>query len=68
MSYAFNLSRFDLNDENSYSRNRSLLDKLGGDQALKAAIGCFYSKVLEIKELKVFFGGTNMEHLKMHQY
>ena len=45
----------------------SLYDKLGGPEALEAAVDLFYEKVLDDDRLKHFFEGTNMMHLVIKQ-
>ena len=45
----------------------SLYDKLGGPEALEAAVDLFYEKVLDDDRLKHFFEGTNMMRLVIKQ-
>ena len=47
--------------------NGSLYDKLGGPEALEAAVDLFYEKVLADERLKGFFEGTNMMRLVIKQ-
>ena len=48
--------------------NESVLDKLGGAPALRAAVDLFYSKLLEDPELAPLFEGANVSLLKWHQF
>ena len=45
----------------------TLYDKLGGPEALEAAVDLFYEKVLDDERLKGFFEGTNMMRLVIKQ-
>ena len=45
----------------------TLYDKLGGPEALEAAVDLFYEKVLDDDRLKGFFEGTNMMRLVIKQ-
>ena len=45
-----------------------LLDRLGGEAALKAAVYEFYGRILADPALAPFFETTNMAHLRDHQY
>ena len=45
----------------------TLYDKLGGPEALEAAVDLFYDKVLADEKLKGFFEGTNMMRLVIKQ-
>ena len=47
--------------------NGTLYDKLGGPEALEAAVDLFYEKVLADDRLKGFFEGTNMMRLVIKQ-
>lgn len=47
--------------------NASLYNKLGGPEALEAAVDMFYDRVLEDERLKHFFNGTNMMRLVIKQ-
>ena len=49
------------------SPNSTLYDKLGGPEALEAAVDLFYEKVLADERLKHFFEGTNMMRLVIKQ-
>lgn len=51
----------------SASPNASLYNKLGGPEALEAAVDMFYDRVLEDERLKHFFNGTNMMRLVIKQ-
>ena len=53
--------------EVSSSPNGTLYDKLGGPDALEAAVDLFYEKVLADERLKHFFEGTNMMRLVIKQ-
>jgi hypothetical protein len=53
--------------EVSASPNGTLYDKLGGPDALEAAVDLFYEKVLADERLKHFFEGTNMMRLVIKQ-
>jgi hemoglobin len=44
-----------------------LLDRMGGDVALDAAVGGFYDRVLNDEQLEVFFAGADVKKLKAHQ-
>ena len=45
----------------------TLYDKLGGPEALEAAVDLFYEKVLADERLAPFFEGTNMMRLVIKQ-
>lgn len=45
----------------------TLYDKIGGPEALEAAVDLFYDKVLADERLKGFFEGTNMMRLVIKQ-
>lgn len=45
----------------------SLFDRLGGVQAVGAAVEEFYSRILADPKLAYFFDDTRMATLKMHQ-
>lgn len=45
----------------------TLMDKLGGAPALKVAVDEFYKRILADPDLAIFFEGTSMTKLKMHQ-
>lgn len=47
--------------------SNTLYDKLGGPEALEAAVDLFYDKVLADERLKGFFEGTNMMRLVIKQ-
>ena len=51
----------------SANPNASLYNKLGGPEALEAAVDMFYDRVLEDERLKHFFNGTNMMRLVIKQ-
>lgn len=53
--------------EAASSPNATLYDKLGGPEALEAAVDLFYEKVLDDDRLKHFFEGTNMMRLVIKQ-
>ncbi|DBA83022.1 hypothetical protein WJX77_004136 [Trebouxia sp. C0004] len=53
--------------EVSSSPNGTLYNKLGGPDALEAAVDLFYEKVLADERLKHFFEGTNMMRLVIKQ-
>lgn len=53
--------------ETASSPNATLYDKLGGPEALEAAVDLFYEKVLDDDRLKHFFEGTNMMRLVIKQ-
>lgn len=46
----------------------TLLDRLGGKAALKAAVDEFYARLVRDHGLLPFFVGVNVEQLKKHQY
>jgi len=46
----------------------TLLVRLGGEPALRAAVDLFYDKLLQQKSLFKFFKGVSMDRLKDHQY
>ena len=45
-----------------------LLDRIGGDAALEAAVDAFYKRVIADQALAKFFDGTDVEKLKKHQF
>lgn len=54
-------------DIGSTNPNTTLYNKLGGPDALEAAVDMFYDKVLADDRLKHFFDGTNMMRLVVKQ-
>ena len=46
----------------------TLLDNLGGEPALRAAVDEFYARLIVDPELEPFFVDVNVERLKKHQY
>lgn len=44
-----------------------LLDRLGGQEALRAAVDEFYVRLTADAELAPFFAGVNVKLLKWHQ-
>jgi hemoglobin len=61
------------NDKNKATAKKTssssfLLDRIGGDAALDAAVHRFYDRVLNDKALQVFFDGADVAKLKNHQY
>ncbi len=55
------------NKEPSARKKASLFARLGGDEAIAAAIESFYERVLRDRRLKRFFKTTNLERLKAQQ-
>ena len=53
--------------ESGGSPNGSLYAKLGGPEALEAAVDMFYDRILDDERLKHFFNGTNMMRLVIKQ-
>lgn len=49
-------------------KEKLLLERIGGTEALRAAVDEFYSRLLEDEALKPFFEGVNIKLLKWHQY
>jgi hemoglobin len=50
------------------NENRATLsDRLGGNDALRAAVAGLYQKILDDDELSIFFQDVNMTALKLHQ-
>lgn len=54
-------------DVGSADPNMNLYSKLGGPEALEAAVDMFYDRVLADERLKHFFDGTNMMRLVIKQ-
>ena len=46
----------------------TLLDRLGGEPALRAAVDLFYAKLLEEESLLPYFEGVAIDKLKEHQF
>lgn len=55
------------NKEPSAQKKASLFARLGGDEAIAAAIESFYERVLRDRRLKRFFKTTSLERLKAQQ-
>lgn len=53
--------------ETTTNPTSTLYDKLGGPEALEAAVDLFYEKVLADERLSGFFEGTNMMRLVIKQ-
>lgn len=49
-------------------KQATLKERLGGDDALKAAVDLFYERLTSDPELEPFFVGANIKLLKWHQY
>jgi hemoglobin len=49
------------------SKIDDLYETIGGNQTVRAAIDSFYRKVLADEELRPFFAGTDMAHLRAGQ-
>lgn len=47
---------------------KTILEKLGGESALEAAVENFYGRLLEDTSLQKFFVGRNLSRLKAHQF
>ncbi len=45
-----------------------LLERIGGEAALHAAVEIFYAKLLSIEALQPFFAGIDVNRLKKHQF
>mmetsp|Transcript_1345 Transcript_1345/g.3389 ORF Transcript_1345/g.3389 Transcript_1345/m.3389 type:complete len:136 (-) Transcript_1345:562-969(-) len=45
-----------------------LLERIGGDDALKAAVSAFYGRVLADERLQKFFEGVDPKKLEAHQF
>mmetsp|Transcript_13624 Transcript_13624/g.18707 ORF Transcript_13624/g.18707 Transcript_13624/m.18707 type:complete len:432 (-) Transcript_13624:147-1442(-) len=54
-------------EEEEKKKETSLLDRLGGEAALTAAVDEFYDRVVADTSLCQFFEGVSMESLKEHQ-
>ena len=50
------------------SQRVTLKERLGGEDALRAAVDLFYERLTADERLKPFFAGVNMKLLKWHQY
>lgn len=46
----------------------TLLERLGGEPALRAAVEIFYDRLLDEKSLLPYFEGVSIEKLREHQY
>ncbi|MFN8547381.1 MAG: methyl-accepting chemotaxis protein [Candidatus Eisenbacteria bacterium] len=55
------------NQGSAAARDKSLYEKLGGMEALTAAVDGFYERVLADPELRTFFTNVNMAKLKKNQ-
>ena len=53
---------------NEETKREYLLDRLGGEAALKGVVYEFYGRMLEDDDLKRFFRGIDMKRLRDHQY
>ena len=53
---------------NDETKREYLLDRLGGEAALKGVVYEFYGRMLEDPQLKRFFQGIDMKKLRDHQY
>jgi hemoglobin len=51
----------------AFEANASMFARLGGREAITAAVEQFYQRVLADSELKPFFAATNMTWLKLRQ-
>ena len=49
-------------------KKEMVLDRLGGTDALRAAVDEFYLRLVKDEELQPFFEGVNVKLLKWHQY
>lgn len=49
------------------AKQETLMDKLGGNAAVKAAVEGLYTKLLDDPDLAPFFNEVNMPNLKIHQ-
>lgn len=56
-----------LNSETN-AHKQTLLHKLGGREMLRLAVDRFYDRLVQDKQLQPFFGSTNMQLLKWHQF
>lgn len=56
-----------IDHEKDKKDSATLLAKIGGVPALKAAVSEFYDRILADESLAPFFEGTNMTTIKMHQ-
>ncbi len=45
----------------------TLFERIGGEEAIEAAVDIFYLKVLGDPELKLYFDGVDIPKLKAHQ-
>ena len=54
-------------EEFNKHKPESLMDRLGGAPAVKAAVAEFYDRILKDDELAPFFKDTDMTALKLHQ-
>jgi hemoglobin len=57
----------DKTDEAKTESRATLSDRLGGNDALRAAVAGLYQRILDDEELTVFFQNVNMTALKLHQ-
>lgn len=48
-------------------QDRSLYDRIGGSEAIGAAIDAFYERVLADPRVSHYFDGVTMDHLKRQQ-
>jgi len=56
-----------IDHEEDKNNSETLLSKIGGIPALKAAVGEFYDRIMADESLSPFFEDTNMTMIKMHQ-
>lgn len=49
------------------SRNVTLYDRLGGQEAIEAVVDRFYERVLDDDRLRPYFEDTDMDRLRRHQ-
>ena len=64
--YAVNLPN-EIERDNLKDYDKSLLFRLGGDDALQAVLEMFINSILEDKHLSPFFDGVHPAVLKVHQ-
>lgn len=50
------------------AKKATLLERLGGQTALRAAVDEFYKRLIDDERLERFFVGVNIDRLKRHQY
>ena len=53
--------------DKNMTKKEVLLERLGGQEALRAAVDEFYLRLTADKELARFFEGVNVKLLKWHQ-